>query len=461
MKKNKLWITVSLIVGLFAIIYIGGSVYYQHHFLPKTTVLGATIAGKNVNQADKLLSEKIKTAKFSLTENGKTVLTEKQETVGIQQNFSNTLKKIMSTQNAWAWPAHLLGVSSSKIPNSKALVNETVLQQFADKTANSLNGNRKASTDANLTFKDGKVVATKETQGNKVETAKLVTAIKKSVDQNQTTVNLKSTYNKPALTENSAQFKKLDTQMKKIASVKGTLKIYNDTKVDVSSAEITSWVKIDNGNVSLDKDKVDAYLDKLDTKYATYGSTRQFNSTKRGTVSVSGGLYGWTINEASEVKQLSSDITAGKSFDRWITTKGSGYNKNGSSDIGDTYVEVDIQNQHEYYYKNGSLVLDSDVVTGKPSNGHDTPTGTYSVWSKQQDYTLRGQNDNGGDYASKVSYWMPIDDTGVGLHDSSWQPQYGGDWYKTHGSHGCVNNPPEFMAKLYNAVALGTPVVVF
>ena len=55
---------------------------------------------------------------------------------------------------------------------------------------------------------------------------------------------------------------------------------------------------------------------------------------------------------------------------------------------------------------------------------------------------------------------MPIDNTGVGLHDSPWQPKYGGDWYLAHGSHGCVNTPPKTMAKLFDLVAIGTPVIV-
>jgi len=117
MKKNRALMTIGLILGLCMVIYIGGSMYYQQHFLPRTTILGSKIAGKNVEQADKLLSHKIKTAKFTLKENGKNVVVEKQEVVGIQNKFNVTLKKIMSSQNAWAWPAHLIGVTSSKIPN--------------------------------------------------------------------------------------------------------------------------------------------------------------------------------------------------------------------------------------------------------------------------------------------------------------------------------------------------------
>ncbi len=78
------------------------------------------------------------------------------------------------------------------------------------------------------------------------------------------------------------------------------------------------------------------------------------------------------------------------------------------------------------------------------------------MWSKQRNATLVGE-----DYRTPVDYWMPIDDTGVGLHDAPWQPTFGGTWYQKHGSHGCVNQPPAFMPKLFAAMSVGTPVIVF
>ena len=112
-----------------------------------------------------------------------------------------------------------------------------------------------------------------------------------------------------------------------------------------------------------------------------------------------------------------------------------------------------------WFYKNGKLVISTRVVTGNPPK-QVTPSGVWFVWKKQQDATLKGKNNDGSNYASPVKYWMPIDYTGVGLHDAPWQPTFGGDWYKTHGSHGCVNTPPDVMPKLYAVVPLGTPVVV-
>lgn len=53
-----------------------------------------------------------------------------------------------------------------------------------------------------------------------------------------------------------------------------------------------------------------------------------------------------------------------------------------------------------------------------------------------------------------VEYWMPFDDQ-IGLHDSSWRTEYGGDIYLTDGSHGCVNTPLDAIATIYNNITVG------
>ncbi len=205
--------------------------------------------------------------------------------------------------------------------------------------------------------------------------------------------------------------------------------------------------------------KILSYLTKLSYRYGTVHKTRHFKTHSGSTVSVPAGLYGWSIKVTSETPILAKLVLAGKPTTRTPVIQGTGYHKDGT-DIGNTYVEVSKSAQHMWVHKNGKIVISTDVVTGKPVKG-TTPSGVYVVWNKQRNATLRGQNDDGSNYASPVSYWMPVDDTGVGIHDSPWQPRYGGSWYLTHGSHGCVNTPPSVMSHVYATVALHTPVVIY
>ena len=127
----------------------------------------------------------------------------------------------------------------------------------------------------------------------------------------------------------------------------------------------------------------------------------------------------------------------------------------GKKDIGDTYIEVDMTEQKMYYYENGELRLETEVVTGNISKGRGTPEGTNYVYGKQMNRILRG-----ADYETPVKYWMPVYKS-IGLHDSTWRSSYGGTIYKTDGSHGCVNTPIHKMEELYNMVEIGTPCILF
>ena len=115
--------------------------------------------------------------------------------------------------------------------------------------------------------------------------------------------------------------------------------------------------------------------------------------------------------------------------------------------------EINLTAQHLFFYKNGSLVVESDFVSGNLAKNHGTPSGSFGVTYKAKDAVLRGE-----DYESPVSFWMPFNG-GIGLHDAPWQTNFGGDWYLEHGSRGCVNLQYDVAETVFNNVDSGTPVV--
>ena len=125
---------------------------------------------------------------------------------------------------------------------------------------------------------------------------------------------------------------------------------------------------------------------------------------------------------------------------------------------GNTYIEVDICHQHLWYYVNGELFLESDVVTGKESDPERaTPPGAYKVWSRESPRKLGTYAVQG--YETWVNYWMPVTYTGIGLHDLN-RSAYGGDIYINNGSHGCINLPLDVAKKIYDEVTINTPVMI-
>ena len=121
---------------------------------------------------------------------------------------------------------------------------------------------------------------------------------------------------------------------------------------------------------------------------------------------------------------------------------------------GSTYIEVDIGRQHMWYFINGQLVLNTPVVTGLPPHWA-TPRGTFYIMWKASPTVLVGPT-----WRAPVSYWMQITSSGVGFHDATWQPWFGGSRYLTNGSHGCINMPLGAAAELYRRAANGTKVII-
>lgn len=456
-KRSRMVIAISVILIAVFGLYIFQSQRYRDTYLPRTNVAGVDVGGKTEAQANQLLQKHFEQQKFTLVDGTKKLVSFTGKTAGVKPEFTQKLASLKQQQNPWSWPWHLVKGTSMAQASQSLTVDQTTFNQFVDKTITQLNQGRTASKNATIVKKNGSFTISSAVSGNRLSAKQLKTTIRHGLASSNGQIAVKTAYAKPTVNADSSSLKQAVTKLEKLHNEKITYAINGD-KVTVPKATIYSWLTYTNGKVSLDAAQVKAYIVSLNKQYATINKDRQFKSTKRGTVTVPAGTYGWSINTASEVTALSAKVLAGKDFTRTPIVQGSGYSTD-KNDIGNTYIEVDKTNQHMWYYKDGQLVLDTDVVTGKP--GQDTPSGVDFIWNKQTNATLKGTNDDGSAYASPVSYWMPVDYTGVGIHDASWQPKFGGDWYKEHGSHGCVNTPPTTMAKLYSLVDTGTPVVIF
>ena len=216
-------------------------------------------------------------------------------------------------------------------------------------------------------------------------------------------------------------------------------------------------------NVTFDEDKVKEWMREFGKTYDTVGSTRTITTPTGKTVNVSGGTYGWSVDEATEATALIESIKKGEVIEKeptYVQTAAT----HDAQDWGSTYAEVDVTTQHMWYIVNGAVVLETDVVTGKPTPDRVTPTGVYSILELKRNKTLTGTiNPATGKpiYQTPVDYWMRVTWTGVGFHDATWQSAFGGTIYQTNkGSHGCINMPLNMAASLYDQLSVGTPVII-
>lgn len=120
-----------------------------------------------------------------------------------------------------------------------------------------------------------------------------------------------------------------------------------------------------------------------------------------------------------------------------------------------TYIDIDIASQTVTYFEDGVAKLQAPCVTGNISNGNGTPCGTYSVICKVPGKYLIGPT-----WKCWVDRWIQFTSDHIGLHDASWRSAFGGEIYKTDGSHGCVNMPLDAVSQLYDMVSVGSTVIV-
>lgn len=225
------------------------------------------------------------------------------------------------------------------------------------------------------------------------------------------------------------------------------------------------------GNTKALNKKIESINNKVNTFHKKY----PFKLPDGKTITVKNESYGWAINTKYLIPAIERALSDGTKeingkdyiYGLGYSTYGTGYGMSNHG-LGDTYIVVSVTQQKAWFYKHGkkALVLD-DIVTGtaatnpKTKTTDETPTGVWYIEYKESPSVLRGQNDDGSSYASKVQYWMPFTVSGCGFHDASWRTDWSKTAYLQGGSHGCVNIKPSEIKKVWDVVDQYEPVIVY
>lgn len=456
--KTRIALVVSAIL-LFVIAggYTYRSTYYTNHFLPNTIINDIDVSNKTVAEANELFNAHYAKQEFSITENNSDWKTLNLAEFGLQTDFTDELNKAKDEQNQWAWGMAYVS-SNQQEQNIDLSINQEQLTaevQQVKTELEELNTTRTTTQDATLTKGTDGFSITPEVVGDAIDAEKASQSLAEAITSGESQISLDDFKTAPSVTKDDPSLIEEMDALNKIATISANYLISGST-FQIPTETIMDWLSYKDGSTVIDEEKVKSYVTDLGTKYNTSTNSSTFKSTKRGEVQVPAGTLSWTIQTDSETEALIAALKTGEDFTRSPIVLGSA---SASTPLfSNTYIEVDLENQHMWYYKDGELKLETAIVSGKPAS--PTPTGVFYVWNKELNATLTGTNEDGTDYASPVNYWMPIDWNGVGIHDSSWQPAYGGDLWKTRGSHGCVNTPPDVMKQLYEMTEVGTPVIV-
>lgn len=222
----------------------------------------------------------------------------------------------------------------------------------------------------------------------------------------------------------------------------------------LTSHDLASILDLEaDGTVTIDEKVLAETISKWATKYNQYDAPFIFDSWVKGVIQIDFVTCNYLIDAQSVMEQIRAQLLTMESGE--IDADAVCYDTDGKPfSLGDSYVEVDFDNQQMTYIKDGRLVVNTNIVTGA-LNGHQTPTGLYEAHGKEHDVWLKGD-----DYLVFVKYWVSVVGDLIGLHDASWRSNFGASFYVYGGSHGCVNTPEEAMAWIWNLIEDGTPVIM-
>lgn len=468
-KKNKKMVLItSCFFCLLVLAYVTGVIYYHDKFLSGTSINGIDVSNMSVQDVNKLLAKHVSKQSMDLIFNDGNEETLSFAELGVSFNEKNSVNEILNAQNQWGWFLGFFADDEIKVDDI-INIDEQKLNVGVSSLEHLKAEHQIAPTDAYIQYADGKFSIVKETNGSLIKMEQLLKEIKMAIASGKKELDIEKAggYEEPKVRKDDTDLNNKLSAANQYCLARITYQSQKGETITLDGSQMIDWLtKNEDGTYSRNddvfKEKISEFVATLAKKMNTYGDTRTFTGADGESHTVKGGNYGFKISQSAEINEIMNLVKENKTEEN-RTPKATGQLTSVNGGLGDTFVEVNITKQHLWFHKNGTVIMESDFVSGTETKADRmTPSGTYYLYSKERNRVLRGQKQPDGtyEYESPVSYWMPFN-KGIGFHDASWRSQFGGQIYQTSGSHGCINLPTSFASNLYSQIAVNTPVVVY
>ncbi|MCM2533048.1 L,D-transpeptidase [Neobacillus pocheonensis] len=461
-KRPIKWkIVIGSIVVAGALVLTGISYYQTTRFNSHITINGTNVGGMTANQAlQKLGSSVLKNEVYVGQEK---IFDGKDSKLGFTNNDLSSVKILLKSQKTF-WPsskARNYSLTPSKLdPN----ISETMKNEIEKKLL-LMNKSLKAPQDADAHLEQGKMVVSKSITGNQYDVPKIVIDYQKQ--EYKSVIHLNAEYIQPAK-ENSPIVQKEEKTLQELLQRTVSYTVQSQVYSLKASDLIKNASLSKDGQFIIDPSDIKNEIAKINTSQSTLNKNFQFKTHLGTVISVKGQTYGWALDASKETNRIQeafekgeNSVIASNVYGNGWDKAAIGFNNTTNNGIGDSYAEVSIQEQRIWIYKNGQLVLTTNVVTGRHDVGEDTHTGVWYILYKRSPAILVGSEVGMANYRVPVNYWAPFTNDGEGFHDASWRKNWANTAYLTQGSGGCVNTPPSVMKSVYDNLSTFEPVVVY
>ncbi len=436
-------------------IYVGGALYFNNHFYLNSTINGVKSSGRSVETVEESIAEAARDYSIDIRDEGRgstyTIFAEDVDMV--TDVASSEVEQILRDQTGLAWPAHVIHRTEYDTDHVVTLDRKKLKREIKDLPCMTASDIVKTEN-AGYELDGDKFVITPEVFGTEIDVNDMTDIVMAKMESLTRQMGLLADdcYVKPEVFSDDEELNARVDELNRLMAATITFTLDEDVTIDKETQ--ASFVTTKKNKVAYDKNAITLYVSELAAKVNTFGQNKKLKTSYDTEIIVPGGTYGWKVDEAAEVEAIMEDLQKGEDVRRELHYQYYA-NSHGKNDYGNSYIEVNLTAQHLWLYKDGKLVMDSDVVTGNPSKGNGTHTGAYFVAYKEKDATL-----NGADYSTPVSFWMPFHGN-EGLHDATWRGSFGGTIYKYSGSHGCVNCPYNTAKTIFETIDEGYPVLVY
>ncbi len=456
MKKGIL--AAVVLAAAMTAAYVFAARYFTDRFFPRTWLNGHDVSRMTAQEAEEAVLSDAEHYALSLHGRGGVEAVLRGEDIGYRTKLAVSASALIAAQEPWKWPVSFLGFDEREVP----LVHEADEELLRKAVHNSVLFNKENLIDpvnASVVYDEEQERYTVEQDDGVMPLLDAVTADAmeaaagglRDLDLDASEKN----YAKPMITADEPYLNSVAKRMNALTGARIRLDFGEETE-EIDPSLYHRWISFGEHGVSLDREQLAEYVAFLANRYDTKGKPHTFTTTRGEELTIESEVtYGWALDQEKTADLINRMIWAGKDETAEPVYRQTAMSADRENDIGDSYVEVDLDRQHVYLYEKGKLILETDCVSGKAIVGARTPNGVFAIFGRQQHAILRGE-----DYETPVNYWMPFI-RGIGLHDATWRGRFGGYLYVNGGSHGCVNLPLAKAAEIYEHVEIGTPVIVY
>lgn len=438
----------SLVLYLFVIIiavYIYGVVAFAGRFLPGVSVNGHSIALQSpYDVTSTMMSETGRHHVGFRFEDGSLRFLTFSELGVTNADDMSLLHE--STGNSWLWPFWWLNQKDYRVQDEFIFSRDKIRACLLH--VSWVSGQGSLREDLLRVIPDGDGYRLVNIGGDRyLDVDKLTDATVEALSNGSLDVSVDGCYQSmedvPVLPAVRAKTK----DIKSIQNMHLTIQL-DETHQEVIPAEVLrTSVYLDNGDVMIRPSVLLSYLYAVGDVYDTVGKDREFVTSSGETLTIHASdrdtYRGYELDVEQLLMSVMAKVSEGVDASVPAAWKSVGHQLGGQSDFGDTYIEVSLTAQHLWYYEDGHLRLETDVVTGLPRDGRETPEGLFTVRGLYRNYMMYYEDGN-----ASAEYFMHVTPDGVGIHDT-YRDMYGGTVYTYAGSHGCINVPYDIAKQLF------------